>query len=209
MKSVGVAGHRSGTTPARRWLAILALGTTSLLLGGCGPTPLVRAGSVIAAGTITLDTPVEWSRFGDSRVELWTRDGTRLNQLQFVGDVEPGQHVFRSRRESQRRPDGAYFRSGLDGLALQALVLDGLAELGAVKPMARGLQPARFGDGEAVRFEIDTSNQDGLVYRGIAQASVHRGKLFVMLFLAPGEHYFERDAALVRRMFDSARPKAP
>lgn len=177
-------------------------------LAACGPNPLVRSGPATAVGSIALETPVDWSRFGDSRVELWTRDGTLLNQLQFVGAVEPGQHVFRSRRESKRRPDGPYFREGMNGLELQALVLDGLSELGAVRPQARALRPKSFGagTGESVRFDIDTANQDGLVYRGIAQASVRHGKLYVMLFLAPAEHYFERDQAVVERMLDSAHP---
>jgi len=157
-------------------------------------------------GTIALETEVSWTRFGDSRVELWTRDGTLLNQLQFVGDVPPGEHIFRARRETRARPDGPYFRPDMDGRELQALVLDGLSELGAVRPVARGLRPTKFGDGEAVRFEVETANQDGLDYRGCAQVAVHRGKLHLMLFLAPAEHYFERDIAVVMRMFDSARP---
>ncbi|MEO6066280.1 MAG: hypothetical protein ABIP49_10935 [Lysobacterales bacterium] len=188
----------------------LLVAICTFALVACGPSPLVRAGDATAVGSIALQTPVDWSRFGDSRVELWTRDGTLLNQLQFVGAVEPGQHVFRSRRETKRRPDGPYFRSGMNGLELQALVLDGLAELGAVRPTARALRPKAFGDsngsGESVRFDVATANQDGLTYSGIAQASVHQGKLYVMLFLAPSEHYFERDRALVEQILDSARP---
>lgn len=198
--------RQGGLARAAGTALMLAFGVLSST--GCGPTPLVRSGYATAVGSIALETPVDWSRFGDSRVELWTRDGNLLNQLQFVGAVEPGQHVFRSRRESKRRPDGPYFRSNMNGLELQALVLDALAELGAVRPVARALRPVRFGDGggESVRFDIDTANQDGLVYRGIAQASVRRGKLYVMLFLAPAEHYFERDRTVVERMLDSARP---
>ncbi len=194
------------------WTAISAAGRLPLLLvvalalASCGPAPLVRAGSATAVGSIVLETPVDWSRYGDSSVELWTRDGTLLNQFQFVGAIEPGQHVFRSRRESRRRPDGPYFRAGMHGLELQALVLDGLSELGAVRPEAKALRPVRFGAGESVRFDVDTANQEGLVYRGLAQASVHRGKLYVMLFLAPAEHYFGRDRVVVERMLDSARP---
>ncbi len=186
--------------------ALVALGCM-LLLAACGPSPLVRAGAASAVGSIALDTPVDWSRSGDARVELWTRDGTLLNQLQFVGEVEPGQHVFRSRRETKRRPDGPYFRDGMNGIELQALLLDALGELGAVRPAARALRPAKFGDGESVRFEVETANQDGLLYRGIAQASVHHERLYVILFLAPAEHYFERDRKIVESMFDSARPQ--
>jgi len=197
---------RRPVTPLRAGRALCVVTGLALLLAGCGPSPLVRAGAASAVGSIALVTPVDWSRSGDTRVELWTRDGTLLNQLQFVGAVEPGQHVFRSRRETKRRPDGPYFRAGMNGVELQALVLDGLGELGAVRPAARALRPARFGDGESVRFEVDTANQDGLLYRGLAQASVHGERLYVILFLAPAEHYFERDRKLVEAMFDSARP---
>ena len=197
---------------ARRAAVALTVVVCVIACVACGPNPLVRAGPATAVGSIALETPVDWSRYGDPRVELWTRDGTLLNQLQFVGGVEPGQHVFRSRRETKRRPDGPYFRAGMNGLELQALVLDGLIELGAVRPAARRLRPVRFGQdaddgrGESVRFDIDTANQDGLLYRGLAQTSVRRGKLYVMLFLAPAEHYFERDRGIVERMLDSARP---
>ncbi len=189
-----------------RFCTAVMLAVFSLLAGGCGPSPLVRAGPATAAGTFALQTPVEWSRFGDAHIELWTRDGTLLNQLQFVGGVEPGQHVFRTRRESRKRPDGAYFRSGMNGVELQALVLDGLTELGAVRPVASDLRPAPFGDGESVRFGLATTNQDGLDYRGLAQASVHGDRLNVVLFLAPAEHYFEQDRARVESILDSLQP---
>lgn len=201
-------GKLRSTLSSRLSSRCLAIALATVALSACGPTPLVRAGAATAVGSIRLHTTVDWSRYGDSRVELWTRDGTLLNQFQFVGPVEPGDHVFHARRESKRRPDGPYFREGMDGLELQALVLDGLVELGAVRPRARDLQPCSFGDGggESVRFGVETANQDGLVYRGMAQASVHRGRLYVMLFLAPGEHYFDRDRETVERMLDSARP---
>lgn len=189
-----------------RTVSLAMLAALCMTASGCGPSPLVRAGPATAAGSFKLETPVEWSRFGDAHVELWTRDGTLLNQLQFVGGVETGQHVFRTRRETRKRPDGAYFRSDMNGVELQALVLDGLTELGAVRPVASDLRPATFGDGESVRFGLTTTNQDGLDYRGMAQASVHGERLNVVLFLAPAEHYFERDRARVEAIFDTLKP---
>ena len=63
--------------------------------------------------------------------------------------------------------------------------------------------PVRAVDG--LRFEMELTHANGLLYRGTYAAAVHGGKLTHWFWMAPAEYYYDRDLAAVNRMFDSAR----
>ncbi len=177
-----------------------------LLLVSCG-SPLVKPGPAVAAGRIALDTPIAWTRVEGLHGEMWTVDGALLDRIEFYSGVRDGEHVFKSRRATQARPDGPFFHPGMDGPALAQLVADALAGLGAVKPELSGLRPAKFGRHDAVRFELRLSNDFGLNYQGSALLAEVDGKLDVILFLAPTEHYYDAYFPTVDAMLNSAHPK--
>ena len=152
-----------------------------------------------------LDTSLDWARVRQPRIEQWTIDGAPLNQLSIISRIKPREHVFLSARERSWRPDGPWFRAGMRPDEVRDIVLDGLRGAGWANVEASNLRPASWGGVPGLRFEIDLDNPNGLVYRGMATAAERDGRLTVLLWVAPAEHYYGRDAEAVGRMFDSLR----
>ena len=178
---------------------------SSLLLAGCADERLVQPGTASANGGIVIDTPIAWSRFVFPRYEIWTIDGIPLNRLYIVPAVKNGEHVFLERRVSKDRQDGPAFRAGMRAEDIRDIVLDALTETGAVNIQSEALRPARFGNVDGLRFEFRASTAAGLRYRGMVLAAARGDELSYLLWMAPAEYYYDRDAASVSHLLDSAR----
>lgn len=185
----------------------LLLALVLLLLAACASSPggrLQSAGEV-QAFDLRLQSELDWARIRAPRQEAWTIDGLPLNQLRIVSRIKPGEHVFLQGRQRKSQPDGPWFRAGMRPDEIRDLVLDALRLDGWSQVAARGLRPARFGDVAGLRFELDLTDSGGLIYRGQAAAAERGGQLTLLLWLAPAEHYYPRDAEAVARMLDSLR----
>ncbi|ALN59094.1 hypothetical protein RDV84_14175 [Lysobacter yananisis] len=183
-------------------LKTFAAALAVLALAGCAANTLQRAGASTVFD-LRLDSTLDWARIKGARQETWTIDGTRLNQLRIYSNIKPGEHVFMARKEKASKPDGPWFRSGMRPDELRDLVLDGLREEGAVNLDSGELHPHRFGAVDGLRFDFAMSNADGLNYKGTVAAVEREGKLTSLVWMAPSEHYYSRDAAAVGRMLDT------
>lgn len=185
---------------------VFALAASLLLIGlsGCATNTLQRAGSSDLFD-MQLDSQLDWARTKGSRNESWTIDGSSLNLLRIYSGVKPNEHVFMARKEKASKPDGPWFRPGMRPDELRDLILDGLREQGSVNVEAEGLRPHRFGTTDGVRFDIQMSSADGLNYKGTVAVVERNGLLTSLVWSAPTEHYYDRDAAAVNRMLDSMR----
>ena len=67
------------------------------------------------------------------------------------------------------------------------------------------LRPANWGPAPGLRFELALDNPGGLQYRGLATAAEREGRLTLLVWIAPAEHYYGRDVEAVSKMFDSLR----
>ena len=167
-------------------------------------------GKLQTAGSATvfdlaLETDLDWARMKGTRREQWTIDGAPLNQLNIFSGIKPDEHVFLGARERRSRPDGPWFRPGMRPDEVRDIILDGLRGAGWANVAASDLRPALFGNVPGLRFDVDLDNPSGLVYRGIATAAERDGRLTVLIWIAPAEHYYGRDAEAVAQMFDSLR----
>ncbi len=187
-----------------KWLLCVVL-----VLAGCASTGgrLVQPGPNPAGSGLMIDSEMEWARISLPRAQLWTIDGELLNRLYLVPSVREGEYIFLGRRQSSRRPDGAFYRRGMREDELRDLILDGLRAAGAVNVDGSNLRPANFGGRDGLRFDFTAVNEEGLKYQGMAAAFEHDKGLALALFLAPGEYYYPRDAARVSRMLDTLRWK--
>jgi hypothetical protein len=179
-------------------VAILAL------LAACADERLVQPGPA-AVDRIAIDTPLAWSRFTYPRYQIWTIDGIPLNRLYIVPSVKSGESVFLQQRAGTDRSNAPIFREGMRAEEIRDILLDALTETGAVDIQAHEFRPARFGDIDGLRFEFDASTATGLRYRGMVAAASRGDQLGFLLWMAPAEYYYDRDAASVARMFDSVR----
>lgn len=186
----------------RHCLALLFL----LLLAACaGAGGQLQSAGQARVFDLRMETSLDWARVPAPRQEQWTIDGTPLNQLTIISRVKPGEHVFLSSRERRNRPDGPWFRAGMRPDEVRDIVLDGLRGSGWANVRGEALRPVSFGGVPGLRFDLEVDSPTGLVYRGLATAAEREGRLTVLLWVAPAEHYHGRDLAAVTRMFDSLR----
>ena len=186
----------------------LALCTAFALLVACAS----QGGTLQAAGGVDvfdlhLDTSLAWARIKDpfQHEEIWTIDGMALNSLSVFSGIEPGQHVFMLSHERSSRPDGPWFRAGMQPGEIRDLVVAALRQQGMLNVTTERLRPQRFGDVDGLRFEFAMASASGLLYKGTVAAAQKDGKLTLLLWKAPSEYYFDRDIAAVSRMLDTVR----
>ncbi|MBP6596254.1 MAG: hypothetical protein KA187_04520 [Arenimonas sp.] len=189
-------------TAARTLVCVLMVA----MLAACssGGSRLQSAGDAEVLN-VALDTGLDWARERSGREELWTIDGAPLNQLVIISRVKPGEHVFLGTRERKSQPDGPWFRAGMRPDEVRDIILDGLRGGGWANVRASDLRPAKFGALPALRFDLDMDNPSGLVYRGLVTAAEKDGRLTLLVWVAPAEHYYGRDIEAVTRMYDSLR----
>jgi hypothetical protein len=177
-----------------------------LLLAACAsPGGKLQQAGIANAFGMQLDSALDWSRIKLPRQELWTIDGTALNSLSILAGIKPNEHVFMLAREKKSRPDGPWFRPGMRPDELRDVILDGLRGQGWSNVSAENLRPQRFGNADGLRFELAMTSPDGLLYAGTVAAVEKDGKLNLLLWKAPREHYHGRDADAVGRMLDGMR----
>jgi hypothetical protein len=189
------------TRSARSILVLLLLALAACTSPG---GTLQRAGTVDVFD-LRLETGLDWARVKGARQELWTIDGITLNSLSIFTGVRPGEHVFQMTRERKSRPDGPWFRAGMRPDEVRDIVVDALRGQHWANVGSDALRPQRFGNIDGLRFELRLTSPEGLVYRGSVAAAEKNGTLTVLVWKAPAEYYYDRDAAAIRRMFDSLR----
>jgi hypothetical protein len=177
-----------------------------LLLAACAsPGGILQHAGSADVFDMRVDTSLDWSRIKGARNELWTIDGTALNSLSIFSGIKPGEHVFLMAREKKSRPDGPWFRTGMRPDEIRDVVLDALRGQNWSNVSADNLRPQRYGDADGLRFELELTNPDGLVYKGSVAAVERSSKLTLLVWKAPAEYYAGRDAEAVGKMFDSLR----
>ena len=165
----------------------------SLALAGCASTSVIPPGHVSLGHGYGLVAQGPWSDITSSErqftktVQVLTRDGPRLNQLILVRGLAAGKSPLRPYERGQPVPT---FRADLTGREQVELVVETLSDLGYRKVEVAHLRPASFGAERAVRFDLTARTEEGLDISGIAQAARVKGDLYLIIFIAPNEHYF-------------------
>lgn len=185
----------------------------TLTLASCGVAPIVEPGNVVKIKDISLSSGQRWNQFGDSRMRLWTIDGSMLNDLRIFVDIKPGEHIFLAPKgRAERRGEGLLFRADMSELEVQELFVDALKRYDAVNVSADGLRPAKLGNRAGFRFELNfesgsglsLGNRGGLKYKAMVLAETQGSTLSFLYFDAPAEFYFDRDKAAVEQIFATA-----
>lgn len=179
------------------------------LLASCASSggPLVQSGTNSVGSHLSIDAGMEWTRMAGLREQLWTLDGPQLNSLHLIPYVRDGEFIFLGKRQTKRRPDGAFYHRGMRADEIRDLIADGMRSAGAVNVVASNLRPADFGGREGLRFELAMASESGLKYRAMAAAFEHEDGLALALFYAPAEYYYPRDTTKVSAMLDTLRWK--
>jgi len=88
---------------------------------------------------------------------------------------------------------------------IRDVLLDALREAGWSNVQASNLRPAKFGGVPGLRFDAVMTERNGLLYKGTFGAAEYKGRLTQFFWVAPVEHYYDRDIGAVNKMFDSIR----
>ena len=171
---------------------------------------------VKVAGQLMVVTPrAGWNKSTarpSNRSEKWTRDGIGLNELTFFAGVADGEALYFVPYDSQQElpkfrsamlpTDIVEFFESSNRIVLQSSVFK-----------IDTVEPARLGKYDGVRFSYSYAAQDeGLTRKGEGVAAIIHGNLYLVNFIAPAIHYFDRDIGEIRQLvarMDLRPPKPP
>ncbi|PTT75034.1 hypothetical protein DBR41_26765 [Pseudomonas sp. HMWF010] len=69
-------------------------------------------------------------------------------------------------------------------------------------------RPAKFGTADALRFDLKAKTKEGLDISATALVAEHKERLYVVLYIAPTEHYFAAELPEVETVIGSVKPVA-
>lgn len=179
-----------------------------LALGGCVSIADAPAGAYKVSGTYQVTLGREWSDISPvmlgqpKTVKLLTIDGPALNRLYVTDGLAPGAFIVKPAKKELPTPT---YRAGMTPNELAEFVVDTVVALDYEKAEMTGIKPARFGAVDALRVDVKAVTPAGLQMSGTSLVAESGGKLYVILYLAPSEHYFGATLPEVEGVMASAK----
>lgn len=190
---------------ARKLRAAAALAAL-VSLSACAGLKAVPAGPYASGGNqITVGrTWTDMGRLFDASkgVRMLSVDGPQLNRLFVIDGLKAGEFIIRPPSKEQPTPT---WKVGLSPTEQVEFIADSLAAMQYYRVETNNLRPVKVGERSGVRFDISAQTVDGLDISGVAQLVEAQDRLYVLLYLAPTEHYFEATRAEVESIMASAR----
>jgi hypothetical protein len=189
-------------------LTRIAVVTLALALSACATIVSAPAGPYKVANGYTVDLGRQWSDISGTvlnrgkKVRLLSIDGPLLNRLYLIDGLAPGDFIVKPASKQSPTP---IYRSGMSPTELVEFVTDSAAAMDYQRIETSGLRPVTFAGGEGMRFDLAAQTTGGLEMAGTAVVAERSGKLYVSLYLAPREHYYEVYLPEVEKVFGSAR----
>ncbi len=183
-----------------------ALAAALSVLSGCISISAAPAGPY-ASGSHAVTLGRTWgdaSAFAGApkAVKMLTIDGWQLNRLYVIDGLKSGDYIVRPASKEKPTPT---FRTGMTPIEQVELVAESVAAMGYQRVETDGIRPVRVGDADGLRADISAKSPEGLNISGVTQIVEIQGRLYVILYLAPAEHYFEATRAEVEAIMASAR----
>lgn len=169
---------------------------------------LVEAGAPteVAKSDMTVTPDVDWNRWSVRPIktsEIWTLDGTQLNELYFVSALQPGATLFRDAKKKDRPLPTLAENAQLTDIpdfvesSIRVVLDTSVFEITNVEPATMGGKPA-------VRFTYEYAVQGNpLKRRGMGLGSLVDGALNLVTYTAPVEYFYDRDLAKAEAVMSS------
>jgi hypothetical protein len=177
----------------RKLAAGLALAGALVALAGCTGVSDAPTGAYKVGTSYEVTLGREWSDVSrligvqQKGVKVLSIDGPLLNRLYLSEGLSPGDALVQSHVKEKPTPT---YKADFTPQETVEFVADSVAALEYDKVETSNLRPGKFGDADAVRFDLTAKTKDGLDVSGSAMTAQKSGKLYVILFLAPSEHYY-------------------
>ena len=164
--------------------------------------------TTVAKSSLAVTAGEEWNRTSMRPIkksELWTLDGFGLNELYFVSGLITGEPLYRE-ADKKNKPlpkvgknlqltDIPDFLESSQRIALNTSVFQ-----------LTGTEPVKFLSTDGVKFTYEYAVQGNpMRYKGVANAALVGGKLYLISFTAPGIHFYDRDAPKAQAIMASAK----
>lgn len=191
----------------KAFLRAAALAAT-LALGACMTIADAPAGPYKVSKTYQVTLSRQWSDLSPimigqpKTVKLLTIDGPGLNRLYLTDGLAPGGYIIKPAKKELPTPT---YRTGMSPNELAEFLVDNVAALEFEKAEMTGLRPAKFGASDALRVDIKAVTQSGLQIMATGLIAESGGKLYVILYIAPAEHYYGAALADVEAVMASAK----
>jgi hypothetical protein len=185
-----------------------ALAALLLPLAACVSVTSAPAGAFKVGVTgyqVTLGQ--EWSDISQimngrpKNVRLLSLDGPALNRLYLSDGLAPGEFLVKPTAKDKPTPT---FQKGMSPTELVEFVADSVSALDYQRVETSGLRPTQLAGADGLRFDIRGKTREGLDVSGTAAVAEGGGKLYVILYLAPQEHYFQATLPEVESVMKSA-----
>lgn len=189
----------------KSWLATAGL-IAALALSACTTIKNAPMGPYAAGSGYSVTLSRQWSDitaimlYQAKGVHLLSVDGPLLNRLYITDGIAPGGFMLKPAAKEQPTPT---YRTGMSQIELIEFVADSVTALEYQRVETVNPRPARFAGGNAVRFDITAKTKEGLDISGTALVAERGGKAYVILYLAPTEHYYRALLADVEKTMDS------
>ncbi len=195
----------------KQWKFAAALGAIGLTLSACTTIADAPAGAYKVGTAYEITLGGEWSDISKvmtgrpAYVHLLSIDGPLLDRLYLSEGLASGEFLVKPAAKDKPTPT---YRSGMSPNDLVEFLSDSVTALDFERVTTSSLRPARFAGADGLRFEIAAKTRDGLYMSGTALLAEKGGKLYVMLYLAPTEHYYGVHLSEVEAIMGSARQGA-
>lgn len=156
---------------------------------------------MVAGSTMKVTPKSEWNRWSarpSSQAEIWTLDGVALNELTFFAKVSSGEAIY-NQMDSNNNPLPKFRRDMLPTDLVELFEASNRILLQSSVFKVDEIEPAKFGVYPAVRFRYNYATEaDGMTRKGEGVAANINGKFYMVNFVAPQIHYFDRNVGQFR-----------
>lgn len=179
-------------------LALVAAGCASIARAPAGP---LKVGATKVALTRDWNDVTPLLPGQVKKVRVLSIDGPLLNRLYITDGLGPGDRLIKGVAKEKPTPT---LRVGMTSAERMEFVADSVAAIGYQRVETVKPRPVRFDGQPGIRFDLTARTPEGLNVAGTAQAAEVAGKTYVVLYLAPAEHYYAATLADVEQVMTSA-----
>jgi len=180
---------------------------SGVLLAGCTAISSVPAGpATVGATQVTLGR--EWSDVSllmnsrSKKVRLLSIDGPLLNRLYVSDGLVVGDYLVKPAAKERPTP---VIRADMSVTERIEFVTDSISAMDFQRVEAARPRAAKLDGNPAVRFDVTAKTKEGLDVKGTVLAAEVKGKTYVVIYLAPAEHYYDAMLPEVEQVMASGR----
>jgi hypothetical protein len=184
-------------------------------LAACVSAVKVESGERAVGERLVFNIDGAWNQInapGIGPAQIWTMEGLPVDQLLVYSGIKDGEAISASGvnvagNSSDSARKSFNFRSSMQPDEIVSLFEGMLTRDGSTFKLDK-LEPAKFGGGRGFRFDYSVTRKiDSVQLSGIGYATVDKGQLFAIVYLAPRLTFFPRHKAKVEQIAQSAKLK--